>query len=188
VPESWSLRKTIEMPPISESSISVQAKIRQPLEECPGRVGIKFKGPYILKLLRPCWPIGEALPVRRLTRTHTTDKVSHGQRRPPDRFLIRRSIQPVATPNVCSIVSIGVEQVVRQWWNGSWGRLVRRDVCVWVDGRRWTVEARSGVAEGRSRRQACGSEREALKIYAKCLDGGGEVLRQRIQAALGHRP
>ncbi|GII20839.1 tyrosine-type recombinase/integrase [Planosporangium mesophilum] len=25
-----------------------------------------------------------------------------------------------------------------------------------------------------------------LKIYAKCLDGGGEVLRQRIQAALGH--
>ncbi len=25
-----------------------------------------------------------------------------------------------------------------------------------------------------------------LKIYAKCLDGGGEVLRQRVQAALGH--
>ena len=27
-----------------------------------------------------------------------------------------------------------------------------------------------------------------LKIYAKCLDGGTEVLRQRVQAALGHRP
>jgi integrase len=27
-----------------------------------------------------------------------------------------------------------------------------------------------------------------LKIYAKCLDGGSEVLRQRIQEALGHRP
>jgi integrase len=26
------------------------------------------------------------------------------------------------------------------------------------------------------------------KIYAKCLDGGGEVLRQRIQSALGHKP
>jgi hypothetical protein len=26
-----------------------------------------------------------------------------------------------------------------------------------------------------------------LKIYAKCLAGGGEVLRQRMQAALGHR-
>jgi integrase len=27
-----------------------------------------------------------------------------------------------------------------------------------------------------------------LKIYAKCLDGGAELLRQRVQAALGHRP
>jgi integrase len=26
-----------------------------------------------------------------------------------------------------------------------------------------------------------------LKIYAKCLDGGGELLRQRIQEALGHQ-
>jgi integrase len=26
-----------------------------------------------------------------------------------------------------------------------------------------------------------------LKIYAKCLDGGTELLRQRVQAALGHR-
>jgi len=25
-----------------------------------------------------------------------------------------------------------------------------------------------------------------LKIYAKCLDGGQEQLRQRVQAALGH--
>ncbi|WP_246002749.1 tyrosine-type recombinase/integrase [Allorhizocola rhizosphaerae] len=27
-----------------------------------------------------------------------------------------------------------------------------------------------------------------LKIYAKCLDGGAELLRKRIQAALGHDP
>ena len=27
-----------------------------------------------------------------------------------------------------------------------------------------------------------------LKIYAKCLDGGAELLRQRVQAALGHGP
>jgi integrase len=27
-----------------------------------------------------------------------------------------------------------------------------------------------------------------LRIYAKCLDGGSEVLRQRIQTALGHAP
>jgi integrase len=27
-----------------------------------------------------------------------------------------------------------------------------------------------------------------LKIYAKCLDGGKEQLRRRVQAALGHDP
>jgi integrase len=27
-----------------------------------------------------------------------------------------------------------------------------------------------------------------LKIYAKCVDGGAELLRQRVQAALGHGP
>jgi integrase len=26
-----------------------------------------------------------------------------------------------------------------------------------------------------------------LKIYAKCLDGGAEVLRQRVETALGHQ-
>jgi len=26
------------------------------------------------------------------------------------------------------------------------------------------------------------------KIYAECLDGEGEVLRQRVQTALGHHP
>jgi hypothetical protein len=26
-----------------------------------------------------------------------------------------------------------------------------------------------------------------LKIYAKCLDGGAEVLRRRVERALGHR-
>jgi integrase len=27
-----------------------------------------------------------------------------------------------------------------------------------------------------------------LKIYAKCLDGGSQLLRQRVQRALGHGP
>jgi integrase len=27
-----------------------------------------------------------------------------------------------------------------------------------------------------------------LKIYAKCLDGEGAAVRQRVEAALGHRP
>ncbi|MFD1148985.1 hypothetical protein [Saccharothrix hoggarensis] len=27
-----------------------------------------------------------------------------------------------------------------------------------------------------------------LKIYAKCLDGKAAAVRQRVEAALGHRP
>lgn len=38
----------------------------------------------------------------------------------------------------------------KHWWNGSWGRLTRRDVYLWEDGGRWLVEARRGGAEGHS--------------------------------------
>lgn len=30
-------------------------------------------------------------------------------------------------------------EVVERWWNGAWGRLVRRDVELARDGDRWTV-------------------------------------------------
>lgn len=36
------------------------------------------------------------------------------------------------------------------WWNGSWGRLGRRDVYLYQDGGQWRVEARRGGAEGGS--------------------------------------
>ena len=36
------------------------------------------------------------------------------------------------------------------WWNGSWGRLARRDVLLYEDAGHWTVEAREGGAEGRT--------------------------------------
>jgi hypothetical protein len=41
---------------------------------------------------------------------------------------------------------------VFEWrsWNGSWGRLARRDVLLYEDAGQWVVEARSGGAEGRS--------------------------------------
>jgi hypothetical protein len=39
----------------------------------------------------------------------------------------------------------------RHWWNGSWGRLGRRDIYLYEDGGQWWVEARTGGAEGRSR-------------------------------------
>ncbi|WP_432831976.1 hypothetical protein [Dactylosporangium sp. CA-092794] len=51
----------------------------------------------------------------------------------------------------------------RQWWNGSWSRLTRRDVFVRnaADGR-WQVELRRGGPEGRVRTRSFGSEREAV--------------------------
>ncbi|RNH99647.1 hypothetical protein EEZ25_21855 [Micromonospora aurantiaca] len=36
-----------------------------------------------------------------------------------------------------------MEEVVKRWWNGSWGRLTRRDVWL-VRESRWTVVARAG--------------------------------------------
>jgi hypothetical protein len=51
----------------------------------------------------------------------------------------------------------------RQWWNGRWSRLARRDVFVrnGADGR-WQVELRRGGPEGRLRSRAFGSEGDAV--------------------------
>ncbi|MFF5230001.1 hypothetical protein [Dactylosporangium sp. NPDC000521] len=51
----------------------------------------------------------------------------------------------------------------RQWWNGRWSRLVRRDVFVRnaADGR-WQVELRRGGPDGRLRVRSFDSESDAL--------------------------
>jgi hypothetical protein len=36
-----------------------------------------------------------------------------------------------------------------RWWNGSWGRMARRDTWLLHDGHRWRVRGRLGGAEGR---------------------------------------
>jgi hypothetical protein len=51
----------------------------------------------------------------------------------------------------------------KHWWNGTWGRLVRRDLYVYEDAGRWLVEARLGGAEGRSRWFEYDSEDAALE-------------------------
>ena len=61
-------------------------------------------------------------------------------------------------------------KVIRHWWNGSWGRLTRRDVYVRTDGRAWEVEARLGGAEGRSTIRACPDEAAATAIAEGWLD------------------
>ncbi|MEV0559731.1 hypothetical protein [Dactylosporangium sp. NPDC050588] len=51
----------------------------------------------------------------------------------------------------------------RQWWNGRWSRLGRRDVFVRnaADGR-WQVELRRGGPDGRLRVRSFDSERDAV--------------------------
>ncbi|MDG4803615.1 hypothetical protein [Micromonospora sp. WMMD980] len=39
-----------------------------------------------------------------------------------------------------------MEEVTKRWWNGSWGRLTRRDVWL-VRQTRWRVVARAGDTE-----------------------------------------
>jgi len=55
-------------------------------------------------------------------------------------------------------------RVVRHWWNGSWGRLDRRDVFVRTDGEHWMVEARLGGPDGRSAIRPCVDEIAALRL------------------------
>jgi hypothetical protein len=63
----------------------------------------------------------------------------------------------------------------RQWWNGRWGRLARREIFLApVDGR-WVVELRRGGEGGRSRTRTFGSEGEALDWVESVVleaDGG----------------
>jgi hypothetical protein len=55
----------------------------------------------------------------------------------------------------------------KHWWNGTWGRLARRDVYLYEDAGHWLVEAREGGAEGRSRWYEFADEDDALG----CVNG-----------------
>ncbi len=62
-----------------------------------------------------------------------------------------------------------VQEVVRRWWNGIWGRLTRRDVWL-VRETRWTVMARAGDTEsGKVLRWEFDSEPEALQMVDRLL-------------------
>jgi hypothetical protein len=39
----------------------------------------------------------------------------------------------------------------KHYWNSRWGRLARMDILVYEDAGTWTVEARHGGADGKSR-------------------------------------
>jgi hypothetical protein len=60
----------------------------------------------------------------------------------------------------------------KHWWNGTWGRLARRDVYLFEDGGRWLVEDRQGGAEGRSRWFEYSDEDAALDRVRNLLGEG----------------
>ena len=59
-----------------------------------------------------------------------------------------------------------MEQRRRHWWNGKWGRLARRDVLLYEDDEtgRWSVEARDGGVEGKSRWWDLAREPDATRL------------------------
>jgi hypothetical protein len=64
-------------------------------------------------------------------------------------------------------------ETVGKWWNGTWGRLARRDVFLRV-GTLWEVEAREGGADGRSRIWRFLSEEEARAFAERCMTRPGK--------------
>jgi hypothetical protein len=62
----------------------------------------------------------------------------------------------------------------KHWWNGTWGRLARRDVYLFEDGGKWLVEGREGGAEGRSKWYDFENEDAALDCVRGLLAGPGE--------------
>ncbi|MBC8990891.1 hypothetical protein H9X95_12095 [Micromonospora chalcea] len=61
-----------------------------------------------------------------------------------------------------------MQEVVRRWWNGVWGRLTRRDVWL-VREPHWTVMARVGNTEsGKVLRSEFDTEPPALEMVIAC--------------------
>ncbi|WP_244365808.1 hypothetical protein [Micromonospora echinofusca] len=77
-----------------------------------------------------------------------------------------------------------MEEVVRRWWNGSWGRLARRDVWL-VRQTRWKVVARSGDSEtGKVLRWEFDTQRDAGLMVERLLraDAAGQWREQQVGA------
>ena len=68
---------------------------------------------------------------------------------------------------------IVVRRQVERYWNGAWGRLARRDVWLWEQDGRWTVEiCAGGLDEGRRHEWVYESEATARAQLIRCLTAG----------------
>lgn len=70
------------------------------------------------------------------------------------------------------LCSNGGMERLGHWWNGSWGRLARRDVFLYADAGRWLVQAREGGADGRSLCWTYPAEPDARAQVARLLAVG----------------
>ncbi|HEX6872784.1 MAG TPA: hypothetical protein VF163_16935 [Micromonosporaceae bacterium] len=62
----------------------------------------------------------------------------------------------------------------KHYWNGRWGRLARRDILLYEDGGRWSVESRAGGADGRSRWTEFADEDAAVDLVRDLLAGSDD--------------
>ena len=69
--------------------------------------------------------------------------------------------------------------IVGRWWNGSFGRLTRRDIWLRTDGRTWRVEARGGDGDSPVWRRDHPDEASARAEIAAMMSrtGGPEAWR-----------
>lgn len=65
-------------------------------------------------------------------------------------------------------------RVVERWWNGTWGRLARRDMWLIEDDAGWHVEARAGDGDAHRWRGPDCTEAEARAGMAVMLERTGD--------------
>ncbi len=63
-------------------------------------------------------------------------------------------------------------RIVERWWNGSWGRLTRRDIWLRTDDHRWRVEVRQGDADARLWYRWYTDEADARRFVTELKDRG----------------
>lgn len=70
-------------------------------------------------------------------------------------------------------------RLVERHWNGNFGRLARRDIWLWEQDGRWTVEiCVGGIDSGRLSEWSYDAESQARAMLRRCLETGGDGWRE----------
>ncbi|MEU7802579.1 hypothetical protein AB0B10_25300 [Micromonospora arborensis] len=72
--------------------------------------------------------------------------------------------------------------VVGRWWNGSWGRIARRDIWLLLDGRRWCVRGRVGGDDGREVLHEFDDEQTARAMVSRMMGTSAGAWRDLTEA------